>query len=159
MLAVVCQTGHIAPAANNGYNPLLTDFLSKATKFDFKQLTKQEKESFRPDLPMRFGRTKQVDWRKIAKNAVDCLPPAFLKRQINTNKIILIPFGPKGGLNKGVVVEGIDQLTLSEIVTAAIELHKPSRGQEYKGIAFFRFGSKKTLRSYKIVEFMDRAGF
>ena len=133
-------------------------FSSKAKQIDFKELTTDEQKCFRPDLPMRFGRTKTVDWKNISENGIESLPTNIANQQINTYKIMLVPHGPKGGIKKSVLVEGKANLKASEIVRAAINIQKPIEGQENKGIGFFRLGFEKGLPSYYIGNYIDKAG-
>ena len=133
-------------------------FSSKAKQIDFKKLSEEELNCFRPDLPMRFGRTRNVDWKKIAENGIECLPAEIAKQEIDSNKIMLVPFGPKGGTKKSALVDGKTNLTVLEIVKFASKIQKPIEGQENKGIGFFRFGSEKGLPSYYIGNYIDKAG-
>lgn len=133
-------------------------FSSKAKQIDFKELSQEEQKCFRPDLPLRFGRTKAVDWQKIAVNGIECLPDDIANQEIDSNKIMLVPHGPKGGIRKSVLVEGKTNLKVSEIVKSAINIQKPIEGQENKGIGFFRFGFEKGLPSYYIGNYIDKAG-
>ena len=133
-------------------------FSSKAKQIDFKELSEEEQKCFRPDLPMRFGRTKNVDWFNIVENGIECLPADIANQEIDSNKIILVPFGPKGGIKKSVIVEEKTNLTVSEIVKFAMHIQKPIEEQKNKGIGFFRFGFEKGLASYYIGNYVDKAG-
>lgn len=140
------------------YRMPVTYFSSKAKQIDYKELSEEEHKCFRPDLPMRFGRSKTVDWKEIDEKGIKCLPSDIANQEVDSNKIMLVPHGPKGGIKKSVLVEGKTNLTVSEIVKTAIDIQKPIEGQENNGIGFFRFGFEKGLPSYYIGNYIDKAG-
>ena len=141
------------------YRMATTAFKTKMELVDCLALTEQEYLFFRPDLPMRFGRLNNIDWKIIAKEGIECLPTDFLKTKIALKKLMLIPFGPKGGIRKSELVEKDENLTLSTLIKTALKIQKPIAEQENKGIGFFRFGFEKGIPSYYIGAYLDKAGF
>jgi len=133
-------------------------FSSEMELFDFLELTEQEQEYFRPDLPMRFGRTKSVSWESVTTEKINALPKEFLNEKIDLNKFVLVPFGPKGGIKKSLLIEGNENLTFLEIIKSASSIQNPVDGIMDKGIGFHRLGCEKGFPSYYIGEYLDKAG-
>lgn len=139
------------------YRMATTTFISKMELVDFLELTEQENEYFRPDLPMRFGRTKNVSWDSITLEKITSLPTEFLNEKITLNKLVIVPYGPKGGIKKSQLVEGKKGLTIFDIIKSASTIQKPIDGIINKGIGFHRLGCEKGLPSYYIGEYLDKA--
>lgn len=75
-------------------------FESKSDLIDFKELTEKEFKYFRPDLPMRFGRTKTINWNSFDSDGIESLKSEFCNQKINTCEIVLVPFGKKAVIKK-----------------------------------------------------------
>ena len=133
-------------------------FKSKSKLIGHQELTEKELRYFRPDLPMRFGRTKKINWNSFNPESVENLKSEFSNRKINTDKIVLVPFGPKGGFKKGEILESKSLLTEFEIVLKAKEIQESVNNQKSNGIGFYRLGYEKGLPRYWIGEYFDRAG-
>ncbi len=124
-------------------------FETKSKLIDFQELTTEEHRFFRPDLPMRFGRSKQLNWNNFdsGKN--------HNSQEIGTDKIILVPYGPNGGYKRGTTVELKPNLTVQEVALKAKELQEAVNNQESKGIGFYRLGTQRGIPSYAIGEYLD----
>jgi hypothetical protein len=129
-------------------------FKSKSELTEIKEFTKNEAEYFRADLPMRFGRIKDLNWEILNSSELNVLIEKFSERKVNSKKLILIPFGAKGGHLKGELIESDEALTEFEIIQKASEIqYFPSNG-----IGFYRMGCQKGIPSYLIGEYLDEAG-
>lgn len=129
-------------------------FKEKSEFVESNPLSELEFKYFRPDLPMRFGRTKGVSWanrKSVSKHLVEGM-------QLSTDKIVLVPYGPKGGYQKGVLVEGSTSLAVAEIIEKAFGIQQAVNGEESSGIGFYRLGFERGLPRYAIGEYLDRAG-
>lgn len=136
-----------------------TDFFkSKSELIDFKELTEKELKYFRPDLPMRFGRTKKINWNSFDTDGIENLKSEFSNRKLNTNKIVLVPIGKKGGYQKGEIIESESKLSKLDIILKAKEIQESVNDQLSNGIGFYRLGYEKGLPRYSIGEYLDRAG-
>ena len=133
-------------------------FEAKSKLIKHQVLTEKEFQYFRPDLPMRFGRTKKANWNSFDTIGIDYLKLEFGDRKINTNKIVLVPFGTKGGLKKGVIIESESELIEFEIILKAKEIQESVNDQKSDGIGLYRLGYEKGLPRYSIGEYFDRAG-
>jgi hypothetical protein len=133
-------------------------FKNKSELIENLPLTEKELQYFRPDLPMRFGRTKSVNWNAFDSSGIEKLESEFGNRTFNATKIILVPYGSKGGLKKGEVIESKSELTELEIIHKAKEIQESVNGQKSYGIGFYRLGYEKGLPRYSIGEYFDRAG-
>ncbi len=133
-------------------------FKNKSKLIGFQDLTEKEFKYFRPDLPMRFGRTKEVSWNSFTSNGIQKLKPIFYNRKLNTNSIVLVPFGKKGGYKKGEIIESKSELTEFDIIIKAKEIQESINDQKSNGIGFYRMGYEKGLPRYSIGEYFDRAG-
>ncbi len=133
-------------------------FKSKSELIDFKELTEKEFKYFRPDLPMRFGRTKRFNWNSFDFDDIEHLKSEYSNRKIKTNKIVLVPFGKKGGYQKGEIIESKSELTEFDIIIKAKEIQESVNDQKSNGIGFYRLGYEKGLPRYSIGEYLDRAG-
>lgn len=130
-------------------------FSEKASLIDFKELTKEEHDIFRPDLTIRTCRTEKASWSDPGFN----LEGTDMK-SINSEKVWLYPFGPKGGLKKGelITAKNNKELTISELLESAKRIQQSVNLNQTNGIGIYRIGIQKQLPSYYIGEFIDLAG-
>ncbi|WMI68177.1 hypothetical protein [Mangrovimonas sp. YM274] len=133
-------------------------FKTKSELIENLPLTEKESQYFRPDLPMRFGRTKNVSWNSFNSDGIKDLKSDFGNRKFNATKIILVPYCPKGGFKKGEILECKSEFTEFEIILKAKEIQESSNNQKSNGIGFYRLGYQKGLPTYAIGEYFDRAG-
>ncbi len=137
-------------------------FIAKSKPIDYSPITEEEQKTFRPDLPIRVCRSKEYNWNnfnvptfevfnKQAKNLTDI---------IQTDKLVLIPYGNKGGLKKGTIVNADNSkfFVASELIWKAKELQEAVNNQISNGIGIYRLGFEKGLPSYYIGEYVDSAG-
>ncbi|WP_298782727.1 hypothetical protein [uncultured Polaribacter sp.] len=129
-------------------------FKIKSELIKREEFTEKEAEYFRADLPMRFGRIKDLSWEFAVKSELNKYQNEFSQRKVNAEKIILIPSGAKGGFLKGELIESNSILTEFEIIQKASELQKLSSN----GIGFYRLGCQKGIPTYLIGEYLDKAG-
>ena len=131
-------------------------FKIKSELIKREEFTEKEAEYFRADLPMRFGRIKNLSWNSVAKSELNKYQNEFSQRKVNADKIILIPSRSKqkGGFLKGELIESNSILTEFEIIQKASELQKISSN----GIGFYRMGCQKGIPTYSIGEYLDKAG-
>jgi hypothetical protein len=140
------------------YRMFVDHFALKSELIEFRKLTDIEMKYFRPDLPMRFGRIKNVSWNSIDSSGFRYLNSHFQETKITTNKIVLVPYGPKGALQKGIVIESNNELNIIEIIKQAMIIQSEVNQQKSNGIGFYRLGYEKGLPRYSIGEFFDKAG-
>lgn len=69
----------------------------------------------------------------------------------------MVPFRPKGGIKKSVLIEGKTNLSVSQIVKSLIHIKKPIEDQKNKGNGFFCFGGEKGLASDYIGNYVEKA--
>ncbi len=84
----------------------------------------------------------------------------FLANRIEATEIILIPYGPKGGFQKGTIVKA-DNGKFFECVEAiwkAKQLQETVNENTSEGIGIYRLGFEKGLPSYYIGQYKDLAG-
>ncbi len=140
------------------YRMSVDQFALKSDLIEIKELTDIEFKYFRPDLPMRFGRVKDINWNSIDSNGLKLIDSFFNGAKIGTDRIVLVPYGPKGALQKGVVIDSDNELTIFEIIKKAMIIQSDSNKAESKGIGFYRLGYEKGFPRYSIGEFLDKAG-
>lgn len=143
-------------------------FISKSTLLEYTPLTIEEQNAFRPDLPIRIGRTKEISWNGFGaidyKSFIEQIKllsdKSFLNEKLPTDKIVLIPYGNKGGLKKGTVVtaDNRNYFECSELIWKAKELQEAVNDQISKGIGLYRIGFEKGIPSYYIGDYTDKAG-
>jgi hypothetical protein len=131
-------------------------------------LTPEEQNAFRPDLPMRLGRTRELKWNNFASSqfnefvamAKDLGDNKFLDSRIEINEMVLIPYGAKGGLKKGMVVKADNEkyFDCAELIWKAKELQESINDNTSEGIGIYRLGFEKGLPSFYIGEYKDSAG-
>lgn len=137
-------------------------FINKSKPIDFLPITEEEKKVFRPDLPIRVCRSKKYSWNNFNVSTFD----EFLKQAenfsdtIQTDKLVLIPYGNKGGLKKGTIVTAFNSkyFEASELIWKAKELQETVNNQISNGIGIYRLGFEKGLPSYYIGEYNDNTG-
>lgn len=127
-------------------------FKTRCQQTGFQELTEEELSFFRPDLPLRFGRTRQLNWN-------DFDPEQNLDSgKIDIQKIVLVPYGPNGGHKRGAVIDDDSGLSIQSIIFKAKELQEAVNPKVSNGIGFYRLGTQRGIPSYAIGEFLDRAG-
>ena len=143
-------------------------FIAKSKQIDYAQLTEEEQNAFRPDLPIRICRSKEFNWNNFHVSTFDDFvkileslsEKSFLDDKIQSEKLVLLPYGNKGGLKKGtiIVAENSKYFEASELIWKAKELLEAVNNKISNGIGIYRIGFEKGLPSYYIGEYFDRAG-
>jgi len=126
---------------------------------ELKPLTETEQNCLRPDLPMRFGRTKEVNWNEFNSSGIKKLKSLYSDQKINIESIILVPYGPKGGAKRGVKIENKNAFTVLEIIEKAKKIQEEVNENPSNGIGIYRCGIQKGIPSYYIGEYIDKANF
>jgi hypothetical protein len=108
----------------------------------------------RPDLPLRLLRAQGGDWGKPLRD----WPRLDLAFELECPRLSLIPFGPKGGQLKPVMIEADNgrSITGAELLAAAHSI-QPS-GYEVAGVGLYRSGLTGGVPSYYLWGEIDRAG-
>lgn len=133
-------------------------FEAKSALLDFSPLTEEESRYFRPDLPMRFGRTNSISWNDFTPEKLASAKEAFSKLALPATRLVLVPYGSKGGHRPGVVIENNKSFNYFEILENAQRIQQEVNNMVSAGIGFYRLGYQKGLPSYVIGEYLDRAG-
>ena len=139
-------------------------FAEQSIQTDFLPLTEEEENAFRPDLVIRLGRIKELSWNNIKATDLNSftkgLNPDVQKEKLQTNKIVLIPYGNKGGLKKGTIIsaDNSEYFECAELLWKAKTVQEAVSNQLSNGIGLYRLGFEKGLPSYYIGEYVDSAG-
>ncbi len=144
-------------------------FKTKTKYIDYLPLTEIEINVFRPDLPMRICRSKELSWnnfnsssdKEIVKKIQELHNEEFLKNIINTNELILIPSGNKGGLKKGIYIKAENQKYFDsiELILKAKKIQEEVNTEISDGIGIYRLGFEKGIPSYYIDKFKNAAEY
>ncbi len=132
-------------------------FATRSQRIGDLPLTPEEWNAFRPDLPMRLGRSKDLSWntpwdRSSAERAAN-------DERIPCDAVVLVPYGPKGGSKSGVVVTATDGgLMVADLMLEAKRIQEATNPGTSNGVGLYRLGWQKRLPSYYIGEYQDRAG-
>jgi hypothetical protein len=136
-------------------------FEEKSVQQDILPLTTEEKQAFRPDLPMRLGRSKALSWNDFKVSDLKELPDNdFLQQRLQADKIVLLPYGIKGGLKKGTIVTADNgtYLDCEELIWKAKRIQESVNNETSKGIGIYRIGFETRLPSFYIGQYIDSAG-
>jgi hypothetical protein len=145
------------------YYRLPTSLLfSKAKYLRTEEYTEAELSIHRPDLPFAFARSPSLEWPTGSPATVEEFPNGLFQladkpsepRTLDTPKIYLAPFGPKGSSKPGVLVEAENGtcFTVEEILWRAAQLQSQYL-REIKvtaGVGIYRLGIQRKLPSYYI---------
>jgi hypothetical protein len=136
-------------------------FKEKSVQEDVLPLTTEEKQAFRPDLPMRLGRSKALSWNDFkGSDLKELLDHDFLHQKLQADKIILLPYGIKGGLKKGTIVTADNgaYFDCEELIWKAKGIQESVNNETSKGIGIYRIGFESRLPSFYIGQYIDSAG-
>jgi hypothetical protein len=143
-------------------------FLDSAQLLSKQPLTQKELETFRPDLPLRVCRNKNIAWtdqqypdienykRVIINSGVDISDTVVLP----VNEIVLHPFGPKRGSVKPTTIASLSQngFTETELLWNAQNIQSIHlREKQRNGVGIFRLGHEKKKPAYYIGGYNDKA--
>lgn len=126
------------------------------------EYTEAELSVHRPDLPFSFAQFADLEWPSIPPVAKEDFPGSISlvaragasKPRLDTAKLYLLPFGPKGSVKPGVALESENPLgfTIDEMLWHAARLQAPYL-REIKataGVGIYRSGIQRRLPSYYI---------
>lgn len=137
-------------------------FIAHSKPIDYIPITEEEQKAFRPDLPIRVCRRKEFSWNNFAVLTFDEFNKQAdnLTDAIQTDKLVLLPYGNKGGVKKGTIVtaDNTKFFESSELIWKARELQEAVNNQISNGIGIYRLGFEKGLPSYYIGDYIDRSG-
>ncbi len=132
-------------------------FAKRSQRIGDMPLTPEELTAFRPDLPMRLGRSQSLSWNTTWD--MDATALAGTDQAIATDTLVLVPYGPKGGLKSGVVVKSaVGELRVGDLMLEAKRIQESTNVATSNGVGLYRLGWQKRLPSYYIGEYVDRAG-
>lgn len=143
-------------------------FKEKSKKINSLPFSSEEFAAFRPDLPMRIARVKELSWDNLpfaTENALDNFLQQMLtnnaySQTINAKEIMIQPSGIKGGLKKAVkvVADNGKVFGISELIWKARVIQNQLFLRASQGIGLYRIGFEKGIPSYYIGEYLDQAG-
>ena len=154
------------------YRTLPRIFLKDVTFLREQPLTIDELKTFRPDLPFRLSRNKQMNWTdELIPNLEDYKDYAkrfsldnFTQIVLPTKQITLRPFGKKGTITslKSTLVSSISDEGFSciELLWLAHNIQAPHiKTEQENGVGIFRSGHEKKVPAYYIGGYYDAANF
>ena len=136
--------------------------LSKAKYLRTEEYTEAELAVHRPDLPFGFARFAALDWPTVCPATPEEFPNGSFSCEndqcghsyLDTAKIYLQPFGPKGSSKPGVMIEAENSVgfSVSEILWHAARLQSQflRENKLTTGIGIYRSGIQRKLPSYYI---------
>lgn len=143
----------------------------RAERLGSELLTPDEWKRHRPDLSLRLCRSAAYNWSSdrhddmksfaaLVARVDPCLPQARVETVLPIPSVVLLPFGPKGGHKKGVMVEAADPVgfTSLELLRAAHNLQSEHVRSWTQGVGLYRDGLQKGIPSYYIWGWRDKAG-
>jgi hypothetical protein len=136
-------------------------FERKSVQQDIVPLTTEEKQAFRPDLPMRLCRSKALSWNDFNVSGLKEFPDFdFLQQKLQAGKIVLLPYGNKGGLKKGTIVTANNgaYFDCEELIWKAKRIQESVNNETSKGIGIYRIGFEIRLPSFYIGQYIDSVG-
>jgi len=144
------------------YRIPLSLLLEKSKYLRTEEYTDAELSIHRPDLPFGFARFADLEWPSTHTKAKEDFPGStpFINQVgarvpiLNTAKLYLLPFGPKGSSKPGVVLESENPVgfTIEEMLWHAARLQSPFLRQTKvtTGVGIYRSGIQRKLPSYYI---------
>lgn len=145
-------------------------FLEDAVLLRETPLTIDELKAFRPDLPLRLCRNKQINWTDELFPEVLVFSDRLNELGLNisneivlpVSQITLQPYGPQGRAMKSTLVASlsVEGFSCIELLWLAHNIQAPHlRGKQEKGVGIFRSGHEKGVPAYYIGGFYDSAKF
>lgn len=152
------------------YRTIPSVFLDSATFLREQPLTERESSIFRPDLPFRICRNKQIQWMTNDFSDINLYKDFLIKNNfslsqeivLNVPEIVLHPYGPKGGGVKATKITASNKqgFTNSELLWHGQNLQSIHLKENSKdGVGLFRLGHEKKIPSYYIGNYIDKANF
>ena len=83
-----------------------------------------------------------------------------MKQKLQADKIVLLPYGVKGGLKKGQIVKADNEsyFDCEELIWKAKRIQESVNNETSKGIGIYRIGFETRLPSFYIGQYIDSAG-
>jgi len=152
------------------YRAATEDFLKSSTFLHSDPLNEEEIAIHRPDLPLCVCRNANLSWSnkiyatiKEYENSIkEDVDNTIKFVGLNIPKIVLIPFGLKGGLKKGIIIEASNGISLSaiELLWNANIVESPHiTGPLRNGIGIYRQGFEKKIPSFYLWGFNNNPDF
>jgi len=149
------------------YYRVRTSFaLARAKVVRTEPLSELEQKIHRPDLPLRFCRSRGIRWEDLwsadAKGADrNENKVAISDEPIDAHELVIVPFGPHGGEKRGVQISsGREQgLTALEILRKAAQIQAKQATSHPEGVGIYRLGIQTRTPSFYLWGPDDRAGF
>lgn len=142
-------------------------FTKCASLIEESPLTDDEKRFFTPELPIRIGCIKNLDWLDLYQLDFDTFSAVIKEnsdidvynQQLMVDKVILQPHGNKGGQGKSSILTASNSNSIGciELLWNACQLRKAINTQKSNGIGIHRTGFSKGLPSYYIDDYYDKA--
>lgn len=138
-------------------------FPERYRQIDYLPLTEEEHLMFRPDLPIALCLTNELSWNAFKIDNYNSFKEqistfqniSFLKRTLQANKIVLLPYGKKGGTKSGKLISADNNqfFESAELIWKAKEIQETVNNEISNGIGFFRSGYEKRVPSYYIKQY------
>ena len=83
-----------------------------------------------------------------------------MQQRLLADKIVLLPYGIRGGLKKGTIVtpDNGSYLDCEELIWKAKKIQESVNNEISKGIGIYRMGFESGLPSFYIGQYIDSAG-
>ncbi len=134
-------------------------------------LTEKEVKLHKPDLVHRTCLCENWSWNRVTYSTMDNFLQVLIKSNVNidhiesqpsikTPKILLVPWGPQGGLKTPRLVEASngEEILPLELLLKAHNIQSKWETKAKDGIGIYRSGIRKGIPSYYIGEQYDAAG-
>lgn len=144
-------------------------FLDGAERLRIDPLPADVLAAVRPDLPLRFGRSSRLAWRKGGfatkpelEDYVRATDPDLLREQpLRTGRVKLYPYSARGAMKPGVLVKapGDAAIPFLDLLWHACLHQAPFANPTKTGIGFFRMGFERDgTPSYYLGGYDDEGG-
>jgi len=128
-----------------------------------KELSDEERNWLRPELPLFFGRSKLLSWKTISKfsdyRALFDYDQEF-KKQLSFDTLFIETYGPRGGGKKVAQIKSSEsgQLTVAEVVWQSARFQMAAFEDDRYGVGIYRLGIHKGYPLFYLFGNYDRGG-
>lgn len=132
-------------------------FTTGAELIERRPFSRKEWNKFRPDLPMRLIQNAEVEWT----DSLEALLALSGDEVLATERIVIIPFGPKGGSLKPVHLEASAEAASALSLADIVEVAHSSQSDHFpdvKGVGLYRSGLVGGIPSYYLGGANSRSG-
>lgn len=141
--------------------------LTRAKVVRTEPLSELEQKVHRPDLPLRFCRSRGIRWEDLWKAEAKGVDrnenkvAVSLDEPVGAHELFIVPFGPHGGERRGVQISsGCERgMTALEILWKAAQIQATQATSHPEGVGIYRLGIQRRTPSYYLWGPEDRAGF